>query len=54
LDLSSDGIKQSEVVAALKNFGFSTEEVTTALKTLKGEGKTIDEKIRLVLKYLGK
>lgn len=55
LDLTKIDVKEnSEVILALKNFGFSTREVLGALKSIKGEGKTTEEKIRLALKELGK
>mgnify|MGYP001596340413 CR=1 FL=1 len=55
LDLSKiDNKENSEVVAALKSFGFSSKEALGALKNIKGKGKTTEEKIRLALKYLGK
>ena len=54
VDLSQDGQDISEVVNALKGFGFTQGEAQTALKAIKGEGETIEEKLRLALKYLGK
>ena len=53
-DFASDGQGQDEVLAALKAFGFSTSEARNALKGLSGQGETVEEKIRLALKYLGK
>lgn len=44
----------TEVVDALRGFGFSTREAQEALQSLKGQGETTAEKIRLALKYLGK
>lgn len=43
-----------EILNALKSFGFSTDEINEALKANKDEGKTVSEKIRLALRYLGK
>ncbi len=55
LDLSGkDGEEHEEVLSVLKTFGFSTKEAYEALKAIKGEGKTLEEKVRLALKYLGK
>ena len=55
LDLSKIDTKEAgEVVAALRSFGFSSKEALEAVKSIKEEGKTIEEKIRLALKYLGK
>ena len=55
LDLSKiDREENNEVVLALKNFGFTTTEALGALKAIKADGKTTEEKIRLALKTLGK
>ena len=54
LDLSQEGNESSEVIAALKTFGFSSIEARSALKGLNGQGETIGEKVKLALKYLGK
>jgi holliday junction DNA helicase RuvA len=54
LDLSSDGAGSSDVVAALKSFGFEAREAQEAVRALGGKGETVEEKIRLALKYLGK
>lgn len=55
LDLSeSGGVEQSELLNALKAFGFSAGESQEAIQALNGEGQTIEEKVRLALKYLGK
>ncbi len=53
-DLSADSSEANEVVSALKNFGYTPAETRIALKSLKGAGETLGEKIRLALKYLGK
>lgn len=53
-DLSAGGEDSSEVVAALKSFGFTPAEARAALKSLNGKGETVGEKVRLALKYLGK
>lgn len=55
IDLSQeDQVENTEIIAVLKTFGFNTSESQAALKALKGKGETIEEKIRLALKYLGK
>lgn len=53
LDLSK-GEEDDEVIVGLKSFGFSAKEAIEALRATKGKGETIEEKIRLALKYLGK
>ena len=55
LDLSeSGGSEQSELIVALKAFGFSASESQEAIQALNGKGETVEEKVRLALKYLGK
>lgn len=54
LDLSEDGAQSNEIVAALKTFGFSVSESQDAIRALGGKGESVEEKIRLALKYLGK
>ena len=55
LDLAKIDVKENgEVIAALKNFGFSNKEALGAVKSIKTDGKTTEEKIRLALKELGK
>ena len=55
LDLSdAAGSEHGEVVEALKVFGFSQIEAYEALRGLDGQGETVQEKIKLALKYLGK
>lgn len=54
IDLSGDREEASEVVSALKSFGFTPAEARSALKALNGAGETVGEKVRLALKYLGK
>lgn len=55
LDLSKvDSKENGEVIAALKQFGFSSREALGALKNIKGEVKSTEEKIRLALRELGK
>jgi holliday junction DNA helicase RuvA len=54
LDLSADSQENNEIVAALKTFGFDPKESQEAIRALAGKGETVEEKIRLALKYLGK
>lgn len=54
LDLSQDGGDGDEVVAALKSFGFTPGEARAAIKSLAGKEGSVEEKVRLALKYLGK
>ncbi len=55
LDLSESATQEySEVVSALKAFGFSSKEANEAVRQIKGQGKTTEDKVRLALKYLGK
>ena len=55
LDLSgAEGEGTGEVLEALKQFGFSKGEALAALRAVNGEGETVNEKIRLALKQLGK
>lgn len=54
LDLGSDGQGSNEIVEALKAFGFTSKEAGEAIRSLNGSGATVEEKIKLALKYLGK
>ena len=55
LDLSGESIQEnSDVIEALKHFGFTSQEVQKALKALHGQGTTTEEKIKLAIKQLGK
>lgn len=51
---SEENAEQIELLAALQSFGFSLKEAQEAVRGLEGRGKTIEEKIKLSLKYLGK
>lgn len=54
-DLNSlGGGENKEVFDALKNFGFSAKEVREAIKNIKAKGATVEEKVKLALKQLGK
>jgi Holliday junction DNA helicase RuvA len=55
LDLSGeDSAENNEIITALKTFGFSAKEAGDALKSIDKEAKTVEEKIKLALKYFGK
>jgi len=55
IDLSGkDLLENAEVVQALKNFGFSVAEAQKAIREIKTEGLSLDAKIKLALKNLGK
>jgi Holliday junction DNA helicase RuvA len=55
LDLSSPTAKtDTEVIEALKSFGFSPREASEALSLLDPEITDVSEKIRLALKQLGR
>lgn len=55
LDLSGkDLLENAEVVQALKNFGFSAGEAQKAIREIKTPGLTLDEKIKVALKNLGR
>lgn len=55
IDLSDEsGIEQQELLTALKAFGFSINEAQDAIRELNGKGETMQEKVKLALKYLGK
>lgn len=55
LDLSAkDLLENAEVVDALKNFGFSVGEAQKVVREIKTSGLTLDEKIKLALKNLGR
>ena len=55
LDLSKIDVQEnSELIAALKQFGFSNREALEGIKSIGTEGKTTEEKIRLALRELGK
>jgi len=55
LNLSEEDKKaNSEITQALKTFGFSAREAQEAIKAVRDQGKTTEEKIRYALKYLGK
>ena len=55
LDLS-DGSSQNrnELTSALKTFGFTTTEINEAVRNIDKNGKSVEEQIKLALKYLGK
>ncbi len=53
LDLSRPGLDR-DLVSALKTFGFSGKEINDAAANIDGRDKSVEEKIRAALKYLGK
>ncbi len=54
IDLTAADGEADDVVMALKSFGFAAQEIYAALRAVKADGQTTEEKVRLVLKYLGK
>ena len=54
LDLSGETPENEEAVAALESFGFTPREAEAALRSLNGDAKTVEEKVKLALKYLGR
>jgi holliday junction DNA helicase RuvA len=55
LDLSGNELlENAEVVQALKNFGFTVSEAQKAVRMVKKEGITTEDRIRLALKNLGR
>jgi Holliday junction DNA helicase RuvA len=55
LDLSGkDFVQNKEVIEALKTFGFPASETQKALREIKTPDLTTEERIRFVLKYLGR
>ncbi len=55
LDLTGEADGEvKEVLSVLKSFGFSISEAKEALKNIDKTVETVEEKIRLALKYLGK
>lgn len=52
VDLSSHE-EEKEISLALKNFGFKADEITLTLKKIRGQGNSIEEKVKLALKNLG-
>lgn len=54
LDLTGETGDETAVIGALVSIGFSEKEARGALRSLNGEGKSIEEKVKLALKQLGK
>lgn len=55
LDLKSDGgTEYKELLEALKGFGFTTAEASEAIKTVQNSKASMDIKIKLALKSLGR
>ncbi len=51
---TGEGSKNGEIILALEQFGFSQKEAREALKNIQGKGESVEEKIKLALKFLGK
>ena len=55
IDLSGkDFMENVEVIEALKGFGFTVSESQKALRAIKTQGLSLDEKIKMALKTMGK
>ena len=54
LDLTEDTQETTEVISALKTFGFTVAEAKSALNSINGQGESVEEKIKLALRQLGK
>lgn len=52
--LGHDSKNNKEVISALEGFGFSKKEAIGAIKEIKADGKKVEDRIRMALKYLGK
>ena len=46
--------ESKEILDVLKSFGYTNKEALDAMRGVKEKGKTMEEKIKLALKYLGK
>ncbi|MEK7551447.1 MAG: Holliday junction branch migration protein RuvA [Patescibacteria group bacterium] len=54
IDLSGkDFAENIQVIEALKGFGFTVAESQKALREIKGEGLSLDQKIKMALKLIG-
>lgn len=55
IDLSGkDFAENTEVIEALKGFGFTVAESQKALREIKGENLSLDQKIKMALKLIGR
>jgi len=55
LDLSTEADEETkEVLSVLKSFGFSSKEARDAIKNIDKKVNTVEEKVRLALRHLGK
>jgi holliday junction DNA helicase RuvA len=54
IDLGVESPDSSEVMDALKVFGYTSKEAQHALQNIEKDGLSTEEKIRLALRYLGK
>lgn len=50
----SEQTEEKEIVSALKDFGFKSPEIQEVLKKVRGQGVTLEEKMKLALKHLAK
>lgn len=54
LDISQDSSDSQELLTALQSFGFTTAESYKAIKTIKQNDLSLNEKMKIALKSLGK
>ena len=54
IDLSEGDVEQDDLFMALKKFGYSAAESQSAIQSLKGAGESLEDRVRLALKFLGK
>jgi len=54
LDLSSDSSETQEIISALTGLGFTLKQAKNALIKITRPNQSIDQKISLAIKYLGK
>jgi Holliday junction DNA helicase RuvA len=53
-DFATGGEENGQVIEALQVFGFSIQEARSAILGLNGAGETVEEKVKLALKQMGK
>lgn len=54
IDLSAETQDSDAILAALQTFGYSMSEAHGALRAVGDAGSTVEQKVKLALKYLGK
>jgi Holliday junction DNA helicase RuvA len=54
LDLAAEGGEDEEVIQALKNLGYPTQQARKAVKEISKETKDTGERLREALRYLSK